>query len=113
MGVVLRSTFHGPSIDYEVETTGGTVTVTESGKDSREALAEGTHVNGDHRRGPGVPAQPGMTQVRAGRPSALPAGRHHWRVPRTRTFNPPARLGDDLFMAPTTSGPGASAANVV
>ncbi|MEU1395500.1 ABC transporter ATP-binding protein [Micromonospora zamorensis] len=45
MGVVLRSTFHGPSIDYEVETTGGTVTVTESGKDSREALAEGTHVN--------------------------------------------------------------------
>ena len=45
MGVVLRSTFHGPSIDYEVETTGGTVTVTESGKDPRDAVAEGTNVD--------------------------------------------------------------------
>ncbi|GAB3158424.1 ABC transporter ATP-binding protein [Micromonospora sonneratiae] len=45
MGVVLRSTFHGPSIDYEVETTGGTITVTEAGKDPRDALTEGTNVN--------------------------------------------------------------------
>lgn len=45
LGVVLRSTFHGPSIDYEVETTGGTVTVTESGKDPRDAVAEGTNVD--------------------------------------------------------------------
>ncbi|MGW0434730.1 ABC transporter ATP-binding protein [Micromonospora sp. NPDC003197] len=45
MGVVLRSTFHGPSIDYEVETTGGTITVTEPGKDPRDALTEGTKVD--------------------------------------------------------------------
>ncbi|MBO4205698.1 ABC transporter ATP-binding protein [Micromonospora echinofusca] len=45
IGVVLRSTFHGPSIDYEVETTAGTVTVTEVGKDPREALGEGTNVD--------------------------------------------------------------------
>ncbi|GAA3822106.1 ABC transporter ATP-binding protein [Streptomyces phyllanthi] len=45
MGVVLRSTFHGPTIDYEVETTGGTITVTEPGVDPREALAEGTNVD--------------------------------------------------------------------
>jgi iron(III) transport system ATP-binding protein len=44
-GVVLRSTFHGPTIDYEVETTGGTITVTEPGVDPREALAEGTNVD--------------------------------------------------------------------
>ncbi|MGC4892277.1 ABC transporter ATP-binding protein [Micromonospora sp. DT31] len=45
LGVVLRSTFHGPSIDYEVETTGGTVTVTEQGIDPRDAVAEGAAVN--------------------------------------------------------------------
>ncbi|UWP80042.1 ABC transporter ATP-binding protein [Dactylosporangium fulvum] len=45
IGVVLRSTFHGPSIDYEVETTGGTITVTEPGVDPREALDEGVVVN--------------------------------------------------------------------
>ncbi|MFG1951845.1 ABC transporter ATP-binding protein [Micromonospora sp. NPDC048830] len=45
IGVVLRSTFHGPNIDYEVETTGGTVTVTEPGVDPREALGEGVNVN--------------------------------------------------------------------
>jgi iron(III) transport system ATP-binding protein len=45
IGVVLRSTFHGPTIDYEVETTGGTITVTEPGVDPREALAEGTNVD--------------------------------------------------------------------
>ncbi|MEH1016242.1 ABC transporter ATP-binding protein [Micromonospora sp. CPCC 206060] len=45
IGVVLRSTFHGPSIDYEVETTAGTVTVTEAGRDPREALSEGTNVD--------------------------------------------------------------------
>jgi iron(III) transport system ATP-binding protein len=45
IGVVLRTTFHGPTIDYEVETTGGTVTATESGKDPGQALAEGTSVN--------------------------------------------------------------------
>ncbi|GAB2931254.1 ABC transporter ATP-binding protein [Micromonospora polyrhachis] len=45
IGVVLRSTFHGPSIDYEVETTGGTITVTEAGRDPQDALSEGTNVD--------------------------------------------------------------------
>jgi iron(III) transport system ATP-binding protein len=45
IGAVLRSTFHGATIDYEVETTAGTITVTEPGVDPREALAEGTHVD--------------------------------------------------------------------
>ncbi|MEH1017134.1 ABC transporter ATP-binding protein [Micromonospora sp. CPCC 206060] len=45
IGAVLRSTFHGTTIDYEVETTSGTVTVTESGKDPGEAVAEGTNVD--------------------------------------------------------------------
>ncbi len=45
LGVVLRSTFHGPSIDYEVETTGGTITVTELGTDPGAAVAEGTNVD--------------------------------------------------------------------
>ncbi|WP_415924865.1 ABC transporter ATP-binding protein [Streptomyces sp. AK04-3B] len=45
IGAVLRSTFHGATIDYEVETTGGTITVTEPGVDPREALAEGTPVD--------------------------------------------------------------------
>ncbi|MGW1269843.1 TOBE domain-containing protein, partial [Streptomyces sp. NPDC002491] len=45
IGAVLRSTFHGPSTDYEVETTGGTITVTEPGVDPREALTEGTNVD--------------------------------------------------------------------
>ncbi|HSX99016.1 MAG TPA: ABC transporter ATP-binding protein [Streptomyces sp.] len=45
IGAVLRSTFHGPTIDYEVETTGGTITVTEPGVDPREALTEGTNVD--------------------------------------------------------------------
>jgi iron(III) transport system ATP-binding protein len=43
-GTVLRSTFHGPSLDYEIETTAGTVAVTEQGGDPRDALAEGTSV---------------------------------------------------------------------
>ncbi|MDQ0957445.1 iron(III) transport system ATP-binding protein [Streptomyces sp. B4I13] len=45
IGAVLRSTFHGPTTDYEVETTGGTITVTEPGVDPREALTEGTNVD--------------------------------------------------------------------
>jgi iron(III) transport system ATP-binding protein len=45
IGVVLRSTFHGPTIDYDVETTSGTITVTEPGRDPREALDEGTNVH--------------------------------------------------------------------
>jgi iron(III) transport system ATP-binding protein len=45
IGVVLQSTFHGPSIDYEVETTSGTITVTEAGVDPREALGEGVNVS--------------------------------------------------------------------
>jgi iron(III) transport system ATP-binding protein len=44
IGVVLRSTFHGPAIDYEVETSAGTITVTKAGVDPREALAEGVNV---------------------------------------------------------------------
>ncbi|GAA4698589.1 ABC transporter ATP-binding protein [Phytohabitans rumicis] len=45
IGVVLRSTFHGPTIDYEVETTSGTITVTEPGRDPRQLLVEGTNVD--------------------------------------------------------------------
>ncbi|MBB5874172.1 iron(III) transport system ATP-binding protein [Allocatelliglobosispora scoriae] len=45
IGTVLRTTFHGPTIDYEIETTGGTITVTEAGIDSRLALSEGTNVH--------------------------------------------------------------------
>ncbi|MGW4499088.1 ABC transporter ATP-binding protein [Micromonospora sp. NPDC004336] len=45
LGAVLRSTFHGPSIDYEVETTGGTITVTEQGVDPRDAVPEGAAVD--------------------------------------------------------------------
>ena len=45
IGVVLRATFHGPTIDYEVETMSGTLTVTEPGRDPRQLLAEGTNVN--------------------------------------------------------------------
>jgi iron(III) transport system ATP-binding protein len=45
IGAVLRSTFHGATIDYEVETTAGTITVTEPGVDPREALTEGTPVD--------------------------------------------------------------------
>ena len=45
IGAVLRSTFHGATIDYEVETTAGTLTVTEPGVDPREALTEGTNVD--------------------------------------------------------------------
>jgi iron(III) transport system ATP-binding protein len=45
LGAVLRSTFHGATIDYEVETTVGTITVTEPGIDPQEALAEGTNVD--------------------------------------------------------------------
>ncbi len=45
MGVVLRSTFHGPTVDYEVETHNGTVTVVESGRDPWQLLPEGTSVN--------------------------------------------------------------------
>ncbi|WP_367129507.1 ABC transporter ATP-binding protein [Saccharothrix sp. HUAS TT1] len=44
IGVVLRATFRGPTTDYEVETHGGTITVTESGTDPSTALAEGTNV---------------------------------------------------------------------
>ncbi|MFC6021285.1 hypothetical protein ACFP2T_34560 [Plantactinospora solaniradicis] len=42
---MLRSTFHGPTIDYDVETTSGTITVTEPGRDPGRALDEGTNVH--------------------------------------------------------------------
>jgi iron(III) transport system ATP-binding protein len=45
IGAILRSTFHGPTIDYEIETTSGTVTVIEPGRDPRNLLPEGTNVN--------------------------------------------------------------------
>ncbi|WP_123747016.1 TOBE domain-containing protein [Saccharothrix texasensis] len=44
IGVVLRVTFRGPTTDYDVETKGGTITVTESGRDPSTALTEGTAV---------------------------------------------------------------------
>jgi iron(III) transport system ATP-binding protein len=44
-GIVLRSTFHGPSLDYEIETRAGTIAATEQGGDPRDALAEGTAVD--------------------------------------------------------------------
>jgi iron(III) transport system ATP-binding protein len=43
-GMVLRSTFHGHSVDYEVETTTGTLHVTEAGPDPDQLLGEGTNV---------------------------------------------------------------------
>jgi iron(III) transport system ATP-binding protein len=43
-GTVLRTTFHGPSVDYEVETTSGTLHVTVAGPDPAGLLAEGTNV---------------------------------------------------------------------
>ncbi|MEV0596049.1 ABC transporter ATP-binding protein [Nonomuraea cavernae] len=44
VGSVLRSTFHGHSVDYEVETNAGTLAVTVPGPEPRRLLAEGTNV---------------------------------------------------------------------
>jgi iron(III) transport system ATP-binding protein len=44
-GIVLRSTFHGPTIDYEIETKAGTLRATEQGVDPRDALPEGAPVD--------------------------------------------------------------------
>ncbi|MFD1545846.1 ABC transporter ATP-binding protein [Nonomuraea guangzhouensis] len=44
IGSVLRATFHGHSVDYEVETGAGTLAVTVPGPDPRCLLAEGTNV---------------------------------------------------------------------
>jgi iron(III) transport system ATP-binding protein len=43
-GTVLRSTFHGHTVDYDVETTSGTLSVTEAGPDPSRLLAAGTNV---------------------------------------------------------------------
>jgi iron(III) transport system ATP-binding protein len=43
-GTVLRATFHGHSVDYEVETTSGTLHVTDPGPDPDGLIAEGTNV---------------------------------------------------------------------
>ena len=45
VGTVLSSTFHGHTVDYEVETINGTISVTELGPDPQRLLAEGTHVD--------------------------------------------------------------------
>jgi iron(III) transport system ATP-binding protein len=45
IGTVLHSTFHGHSVDHDVETTSGTLSVTALGPDPRRMLAEGTHVD--------------------------------------------------------------------
>jgi iron(III) transport system ATP-binding protein len=45
IGTVLRSTFHGHSVDLDVETTSGTLSVTAPGSDPRRLPAEGTHVD--------------------------------------------------------------------
>ncbi|WP_433359619.1 ABC transporter ATP-binding protein [Streptosporangium sp. CA-115845] len=44
VGSVLRSTFHGHSVDYEVETNAGTLAVTVPGPEPRRLLAEGANV---------------------------------------------------------------------
>jgi iron(III) transport system ATP-binding protein len=44
IGSVLRATFHGHSVDYEVETGSGTLSVTVPGPDPRCLLAEGANV---------------------------------------------------------------------
>ena len=44
IGTVLRSTFHGHSVDYEVETTIGTLNVTNSGPNPGQLIGEGTNV---------------------------------------------------------------------
>jgi len=43
-GTVLRTTFHGHSVDYEVETNAGTLAVTVPGPDPRNLLDEGVNV---------------------------------------------------------------------
>ena len=43
-GSVLSSTFHGDTVDYQVETSSGTLNVTEAGPDPTRLLAEGTNV---------------------------------------------------------------------
>jgi iron(III) transport system ATP-binding protein len=45
VGVVLSSTFHGHTVDYEVETSSGTLSVAEANPDPRRLLAEGTNVD--------------------------------------------------------------------
>jgi iron(III) transport system ATP-binding protein len=44
IGAVLRSTFHGHSVDYEVETISGTLHVTEAGPDPGALIDVGTNV---------------------------------------------------------------------
>ncbi|MEV0130604.1 ABC transporter ATP-binding protein [Dactylosporangium sp. NPDC050688] len=44
IGTVLRSTFHGHSVDYEVETISGTLHVTDAGPDPDGLLTVGTNV---------------------------------------------------------------------
>jgi iron(III) transport system ATP-binding protein len=45
VGTVLRATFHGHSVDYEVETNAGTLAVTVPGPDPRTLLDEGANVS--------------------------------------------------------------------
>jgi iron(III) transport system ATP-binding protein len=45
VGTVLRSTFHGHSVDHDVETTSGTLSVTTAGPDPSNLLPEGTNVD--------------------------------------------------------------------
>ena len=47
IGTVLRSTFHGHSVDHDVETTSGTLSVTAPGPDPNNILTEGTNVDID------------------------------------------------------------------
>ncbi|AGZ43143.1 ABC transporter ATP-binding protein [Actinoplanes friuliensis] len=43
-GSVLSATFHGDTVDYEVETSSGTLNVTEAGPEPGRLLTEGTNV---------------------------------------------------------------------
>jgi iron(III) transport system ATP-binding protein len=45
IGTVLSSTFHGHSVEYDVETTSGTLAITAMGVDPRQMLKEGTNVD--------------------------------------------------------------------
>jgi iron(III) transport system ATP-binding protein len=60
IGAVLRSTFHGATVDYELETLAGTITVTEPG-----VVPSGGAGRRNQRRrhlgpGPGLPAHAGL-----------------------------------------------------
>ncbi|HUR06563.1 MAG TPA: TOBE domain-containing protein, partial [Nonomuraea sp.] len=67
IGSVLRATFHGHSVDYEVETGAGTLAVTVPGPDPQCLLAEGTNVT------VGIDPARAYVLVKSGSPARRPA----------------------------------------